>query len=590
MSVHALPRRPPLRRVLGPYARRAHRRDAITIAVAIVLEVAFSATVPLIVASGIDRGVLGGDRAWVAVTAAAVGAIVVFQCATTWCWQRAAASLSTAYLSSLRGQLLRQLFRLDLAYFTRTPAGQVVSRLTSDVENLQAFVEAGVPALARAALLLVFTATLMVWSSPVLAGATAVCLLPLLWSTFRYRRRSFGAHLEVRDRVAALLAHLNESLLGMRVVQAFGLEHRRRLEFESANDAQSRAKLFAGSLHARYMPVSEAMPPLTLGVVVVVGFLLVSRGNLTIGAVIGFTLYLNRLFEPIQQLAELSHLLQTAVAGQAKLFSFLDERPEVTDGLGAPDLPSGPGEIVVEDVCFRYRADSPDVLHHIDLRVPAGQAVALVGRSGCGKSTLAKLLVRFHDPTEGRVAIDGWDLRSVTGSSVRARVALLPQEGYLFDGSVVDNITAARPGAGSAEAEAACRALGILERLSSLPCGLRTPVVNGGLTLSSGQRQLVALARAWLADPQVLVLDESTSNLDPATRLVVERALGRLMKGRTSVVIAHRLATALAADRVVVLADGRIVDDGVPADLLQRDGAFARWAKVGDGATRLRPE
>ena len=570
--------RPPLRRILS--GLEAHRRPLVRGVVSTVVVTLAMACTPLVVAWAIDGGVVRRDLRVVAVAAVAYAAASATMIVGNRSEIRAYARFAQGWLHDLRVRLLDHLFRLDLDFFTRERSGRLVSRLTSDVETLQQFAETGVALICRASLVLVVTIAFMLATSPILTAVTLAAFSPLVIATFWYRRRAFRAQLEVRESMAGLLAHVNESIAGIRVVQAYGLEDEHTAVFEEANEQAVAARMRTARVVAAYYPLVEFVQPAATGVVIVTGAFLVTNGRLSLGAVVAFTLYLTRLFDPITQLTELAHMLQASSAAYSKVMAFQDERPRVDDEVGALDLDDGPGAVTFEDVSFRYSNDRPLAVIDVDLDLAPGQRVALVGGSGAGKSTLAKLAARFYDPTAGRVLVDGQDVRTVTGASLRQAVALVPQEGFLFDGTIADNIAVTRPGASRDEVEAACRTIGVLDRLEALPDGLDTAVANRGLSLSAGQRQLVALARAMLADPRVIVLDEATSNLDPATEAAVEAGMRALFAGRTAIVIAHRPSTAWRADRVIVMEGGRVAEEGRAIDLAGRGGAFDRWLRT----------
>lgn len=565
---------------------RPHVRTGAAAAAAVVGGTTVSALGPLVIGAGIDRGVVGGDRRWIAWSFAALVAISAVNAGTTVLETRLMGRLAQDYMQALRSRLLDHLFTLDPVSLGRQRTGRVVSRLTSDVQNLQQFLEGGMALLVKAGVMLAVTVAIMLLRAWQLALPVLACVLPLVAATTVYRRKVFAAEIEVRDRVANLLSHVNESLVGMQVVQAFAAEDRRHAAFRAANGATYRARMRTARATSLYYPIVELLPAVSLAVVLGLGATLVVRGDLGLGVVVAFALYANHLFNPIQQLTEVTPLLQAALASWAKILAFLDEEPLVKDAPDARPLEPGPGMVTFEGVTFRYGDDRPPALRDVDLAFVPGQRTVVVGESGAGKSTLARLLVRFLDPTEGRVLVDGQDLREVTGPSLRQSVTLVPQEGYLFDGTVAANIAlagndglpgAVQPDARSTDIVSTCRRLGILDRLEALPDGLDTRVDHGGTSLSAGQRQLVAIARAAVRDPQVVVLDEATANLDPATEVVVERALAALLADRTAIVIAHRVPTALRADRVVMLRNGRIVADGPPGKLLAGDGPFRRW-------------
>jgi ATP-binding cassette subfamily B protein len=577
--------RPSLRRIAADV--RPHWRLAAPAAVANVVGVVCAISGPALFATAIDKGVIRHSLRWVVICTAAFLVVSVVQAVAFSQEVRWTSRFTQRYLSRLRAGMVDQLFAMDLDFFGRERSGRLVSRLTSDVENLQQFFETGLGVLMRAGLILSLTVGVLLTRSVRLSLAVFAVLVPLAAASVVYRRRAFDAQVQVRDRVASLLAQLGESLTGIRVVQAYAVEESQRQAFAAVNSDTYAARMHTARVNAAYYPVVEFLHPAALAVIIGYGASLAARGSLPVGTVVAFTLYVGRLFEPIQQLTELSHLMQTAAASYAKVFAFRDTQPRVEDAPHAAEFSPGGGALAIERVSFRYDEGRPEVLHDIDLYVSAGQRVALVGGSGAGKSTLAKLLARFYDPTRGRVLVDGQDIRSVTGQSLRRHLALVPQEGYLFDGTIAANIAMARPGATRADVDAACQSLGIGERIAALPEGLDTEVSNRGLSLSSGQRQLVALARAFLADPTVMVLDEATSNLDPATEAVVERALEALFAGRTAIVIAHRVTSALRAERVVMLAGGRVVADGAPADLVSRPGPFADWVAAAPESARL---
>lgn len=579
--------RPPLRQVLAEF--RPHRR-LLALAIAGTLLMTFSAvSVPLLVEYVVDRGIVERSSGAVGVAAGLALVAVAAQVLGTWLEVSNMGRFAERYLADLRGSLLDHLYRLDLDFFTREPSGRLVARLTSDVENLQQFVQGGLSLVIRAGLLLSLTITVMFTQSWRLTLAVLVVVPFLLLASAWYRPRAFSVQLSIRESMAAMLSHVNESLVGMRVVQAFAIEPDQHEVFRDVSFTTYDAKRRSGTVAATYYGAIELLHPIALAIVVGYGSWLVSQDQARAGVVLAFSLYLTRLFEPIQQFTELTHLLQSASASFARVFEFRARRPAIVDRPGAFDFVAGEGEIRIEAVTFRYGPDSPVVLHDLDLMIPPGQRVAVVGTSGAGKSTVAKLVARFYDPTTGRVLIDGQDARDVTGSSLRRSVIVVPQEGFLFDGTVADNVAVGRPGATRAEVEQACAALGFGARIDAIPGGLDAVVANRGLTLSSGQRQIVGLARAFLAAPKVIVLDEATSNLDPATDALVESAMTALLAERTAIVIAHRVHTALRADRVLVFEHGRVVEDGAPGALAAADGPFSRWvAATREAATQDR--
>ncbi len=580
--------RAPLRAVLDDF--RPFARDAARALGGIALGVGAAVTTPLVVAYAIDHGVVARSTAVIGACVVVAALLAVAQVAGSFIELANMGRFAERFLAQLRARLLDHLHALDLDYFSTEPAGKIVSRLTSDVESLQQFLQTGLSLVVRGALTLLLTIAVMAYLSWQLTLAVLVIVPVLVGASRWYRPRAYSVQMGYRESMANLLNHVNESLVGMRVVQAYSIEHRQRAAFSGVNDDTYHAKRRSGTITATYYSVIEFLHPAALAIVVGYGAVLVDRGTLQVGVVIAFTLYLTRLFEPIQQLIELTSLVQQAGAAFSRAFAFLGRDPAVVDAAAAVEFARGVGDVRLEHVSLRYAPTAPPALDRVDLHVAGGERIALVGTSGAGKSTLAKLVGRFYDPTDGRVMIDGQDVRGVRSSSLRRHVVVVPQEGFLFDGTIADNIALARPGASRREIEEACERLGFAPMLHAIPGGLDARVANRGLTLSSGQRQLVALTRALVADPSVIVLDEATSNLDPHTDALVERALATLLRGRTAIVIAHRVPTARRADRVVVLAHGRIAEDGAPAQLLAAGGDFARWVESAEAATRLSAE
>jgi ATP-binding cassette subfamily B protein len=570
--------RVPIRRLLADF--RPFARPGYVALVGVVIGVVSQVTMPLVVAVAIDRGVRHGSTGTIAWCVAVGLTLVAGTVAGSYVELRWMGQFGERYLADLRRRLLAHLHALDLDYFSHEPSGRVVARLTSDVEGLQEFLQQGLSLLLRGVLLLVLTTVVMFTQSVQLTVAT-LAIVPVLVIAGRwYRPRAYDVQMGYRESMAEMLNHVNEALVGMRVVQAYRNETPQRRAFAGVNDATYRSRRLSGSITARFYAVVEFTNPVALAIIIGYGAVLANRNEIEVGTVIAFTLLLTRLFEPIEQFIELTSLLQTAGAAFSRTFEFLGRSPALTDEPDAAEFVRGAGRIECVAVTFRYRADAPPAVADLDLVITAGERIAVVGTSGAGKSTLAKLIGRFYDPTEGSIRIDGQDLRHVQSSSLRHHVVVVPQEGFLFDGTIGSNIALGRPAATRAEIERACRQIGLHDAIDRIPGGLDAAVANRGLTLSSGQRQLVALARAFLADPAVIVLDEATSNLDPATDALVEQALARLLADRTSIVIAHRVPTAQRAQRVIALEHGRIVEDGSPATLVDADGPFARWVRA----------
>jgi ATP-binding cassette subfamily B protein len=485
---------------------------------------------------------------------------------------RMVAKVGEAFLRDLRSRVFRHLMSLGMDFFEREKTGTLVARMTSDMDALQELVQMGLVMFVQNGLLFVGAILVIFLMSWKLAICTLVVVPPVVIASRWFRRASNKAYLLVRDRIGQNLSTLQEGLAGVRVVQAFGRERAFTRRFKETNEAQYDANIETVRISAKYFPIVEFAGVAGIAIIVGIGGAFVSADIVTVGTVAAFVLYLNNLFEPIQQLSQLYNTLQQAGAALQKLFELLDERPSIAERPGAVDLPEE-GGLDLEHVSFGYGAE--DVLHDISLRVPLGERLALVGPTGAGKSTLAKLIARFYDPREGNVEYADVDLRDATLRSLRERIVVVPQEGFLFAGSVRDNIIVGKPDATDEEIRDAIAALGLAERFDAFPDGLYTEVRERGSRLSAGEKQLVSLVRAALADPALLVLDEATSSLDPGTERTVERALGRLTEGRTVVVVAHRLSTAARADRIAVVDDGHVPELGTHDELIAHEGRYA---------------
>lgn len=573
---------------------RPQRRAILRAVFLLIFQTAALLASPLVVRYAVDAGLVGKSGRAIniaavmylvlAVTSALLGRSVIW----------AVSRIGEDFLRSLRARVFRHLINLDLGFFEREKTGRLVARMTSDIDALQELVSQGLVMFVQNALIFVGTLVVMSLLSWQLTICTIIVVPPVIFASLWFRKRSNTAYLEVRDRVGTNLSTLQEGLEGVRVVQAFGREGGFIERFEETNEAQYDANIATVNIATRYFPFVEFIGVVGLAVVVGAGSYFADRNILEVGTVLAFVLYLNNLFEPIQQLSQLYNTVQSAAAALNKLFGLLDTPNSVPEKPGAIDLPLA-GALTVSGVTFAYGGGPPDtdgvshplgpiVLDDVSITVAAGERVALVGPTGAGKSTLAKLMARFYDPIEGDVSFGGVSLKDATRRSLRERIAVVPQEGFLFAGTVRDNIRVGSPEASDADVDAAVDALGLREHFESFPEGLDTEVRERGSRLSAGEKQLVSLARAALADPTVLVLDEATSNLDPGTELEVERALEALTQGRTVIVVAHRLSTAQRCDRVAVVADGHILEIGTHDDLVSRGDAyaalFAAWTRT----------
>ena len=565
---------------------RPHRRGLLAIAVLVVLQAGGMVAGPALVRYGIDEGVRPGDlaalnRAAALFVTAALVAYVSGRLAIL-----AVARVGESFLRDLRERVFSHQLSLSMDFFDRNRTGTLVARMTADIEALQELVGQGLTMFVVNSLLLVGAVVVMIGMSWQLALGTLVVVPMVAKATSWFRRESNAAYLHLRESIGTNLSTIQEGLAGVRVVQAFNQEGAVVERFHITNEQLFGAHMRTERIAARYFPVVELAQGISIAVILGLGGHLSTQGTVTVGTVAAFVLYLQNLFEPIQQLSQLFNQLQASAASLHKLYGLLDEQPTVAERPGAVDLPER-GRLDVHDVSFAYGSGAP-VLRDVSLVVEPGERVALVGPTGAGKSTLAKLMARVYDPTAGTVTYGGVDLRAGTLASLRRRIVVVPQEGFLFSGTIRDNLLVGRPGASDADIEVAIDLLGLRPRFDAFVGGLDAEVRERGANFSAGERQLVSLVRAALADPGMLVLDEATSSLDPGTELVVEEALERLMEGRTVVVIAHRLSTAARADRVAVVTGGRLVEHGTHAELLALGaayaGLFASWAATGPAA------
>ncbi len=564
----------------------APRRRLIMLgAVCVVMQAASTLAGPAIVRYGIDNGVDADDLAALNQAAlaflVAVAGVYVFGRLTV----LLVARVGEGFLRDLREKVFRHLMDLPLEFYDRNRTGSLVARMTADIDSLQELVSQGLSMFIVNLLVLLGAIVIMVAMSWQLALGVLFVVPVLVWASTWFRRESNKAYLQLRERVGGTLTSFQEGMSGVRVVQAFNQEDAFRRRFAETNEKQYKTNLHAETVTARYTTIIELAQGSAIAVILFYGGWLTGQDVITVGTLAAFVLYLQNLFEPIQQMSQLFNTIQAAGAALQKLYQLLDEPVTIDERPGAVDLPPI-GTLDVDAVSFRY-GDGPTVLDDVSISVAPGQRVALVGPTGAGKSTLAKLMVRFYDPVVGSVSYGGVDLRDATLHSLRQRIVVVPQEGFLFGGTIRDNILIAKPGATPEQVDEAVAALDLEPRFAAFAHGLDTEVHERGANLSAGERQLVSITRAALADPALVVLDEATSSLDPGTELIVEHALERLMEGRTVIVIAHRLSTAARADLVAVVNHGRLVEVGHHDDLVARGGEYAALFASWTGGARL---
>jgi ATP-binding cassette subfamily B protein len=534
---------------------------------------------PLLTAYAIDNG-MGGRTGHRSLTVIAVCALLYLVCALlSVIFQKiqvdVTGKLASRVMHDLRSRVFTHFQRLSLDFFTEEKAGVLMSRMTSDVENLQQFIQDGISSFAIQGLTMIVITVVLFTLNVTLATWTIVLVVPILvvlsvW----FHQASERGYLLVRDRIANVLADLSESLYGIRVVTSNNRQRRNIRNHRHVVGAYRDANLYTGTVNSIYGPATVMIGILGQGLLLGIGGDMVLHHHLKLGYLVAFFLYLNRFFSPIQLLTQQYTAMQQGRSSIIRLRELVETPPTVDEVENAPDLPTIEGRITFENVSFGY-LPGQNVLHDINLEIAPGESVAFVGPTGAGKSTMAKLANRFYDPTEGRVLLDGIDVRSVTLHSLRSQLGVVPQEAFLFAGSIRTNLRFARPNITDAEIDEAIDVVGLRDLIERLPEGLDTEVHERGQTLAAGERQLLALARAFLARPRVLILDEATSSLDLRSETVIERALDRLLEGRSAILIAHRLTTAQRADRIVVIDKGGIVEMGTPLELLATGGAYA---------------
>ena len=551
----------------GPY-----RREITLAGLLILVRSAAFLAIPYLVGLGIDRGILAGKNGnletLVLIVATLLGALAL-NAAANYAFMRLSGRVGAEILFDLRRLLFSHVQELSLSFFERYTSGRIISRLTSDIDALNELLATGLTSVLTSLISVVGITVILLRLDARLGVVTLVVMPLVLGLTAWFRHNSARSYRAVRRAIVLVIVHYVESLGGIRAVHAFRREPRNQEIFEDVNGRYRDANIWSNRLASTFGPGIILLGRLSTMSVLVFGGFLIVQGQLTLGVLTAFVLYLRQFFEPMQDLSQFYNTFQAAGAALEKVAGVMEETATVPEPHAPVRLGDVKGAVGFDGVTFAYR--DRDVLHDIELQIPAGQIIALVGETGAGKTTMARLIARFYDPSVGRVTLDGVDLRSIATADLRRAVAVVTQESFLFSGTVGDNLLVGRPEATRDEMVAAARAIGADEFISALPNGYETDVRRRGVRLSSGQRQLVAFARAFLADPRVLILDEATSSLDLPSERLVQHALRTLLRGRTAMIIAHRLSTVDIADRVLVIDKGRVVEDGKPA-VLRADG------------------
>jgi ATP-binding cassette subfamily B protein len=555
------------------------RRQAMWAMILVTISTICTLAGPVLVRHGIDAGIKAKDERALNFTVVAYLVVTAIAYVVGRAQYVSLNSAGEGFLRILRVKVFAQLQRQSMAFFDREKAGVLVARMTADIESMAELVQWGLMQFLSAGLLLFLAFFLLLSLSWQLTLITLIVFPFLIAASVKFQRDSSKAYLEVREKVGANLSALQEGITGVRVIQAYAREDEQIRRFEESNRALFRSHMHSVKVSTWYFGLIEFAGIASSALIIGIGGWLVHRGSVSLGTVVAFVLLLANLFDPVQQLSQLYNTLQSAAAALHKLFGILDAAPDVDEVASPTELPAT-GDVVVNNITFSYAAGSRPALENVNLTLTAGTRLALVGPTGAGKSTLAKLMARLYDPQSGSVSFGGVDLRQASMEDLRRRIVVIPQEGFLFDGSVRDNLLIAKPTATETELLRALDNIGLRERFEALPEGLDTQVRERGSRLSAGERQLVALSRAALVDPAVLVLDEATSNLDPGTEMLVEAALEKLMIGRSVIVVAHRLSTVQRADKIAVVADAKISEIGTHDELIALNGHYALLAST----------
>ena len=571
----------------------AHPRLMIWCTMLVFLVAITSQAGPALIEYAINQGMVPGHHSIrvILVAASAFLVVTLISAVGQRSQVRASGRLASAVMHQLRIRVFRHLQRLSLSFFTEEKAGVIMTRMTSDIDNLQQLLQDGLNQFALQGLTMIVITIILFFINPLLALITVAMVIPPLFAaSWWFNRASDRGYQRVRDGIASVLTHLSESLQGVRVVSAHNRQVQNAIQHRNVVGEYRDANVYTGQVNAIYGPGSQLIGFLVQAFLLAIGGSMVLHHHLSVGALVAYFLYVNRFFQPIQLLVQQYNSLQQSQSSIVKLRTLLETEPDIMNSRDAPDISSLNGAISFNHVDFGYRSDRL-VLHDVTFSIAPGETIALVGPTGGGKSTIAKLITRFYDPSSGTIAIDGHNLRDINQLSLRRQLGVVPQEPFLFAGTIRDNLIFARDYISDEELNSAIDKIGLREMIERLPDGIDTTVHERGQSLSTGERQLLAIGRAFLANPRVLVLDEATSSLDLQSEVAVERALDAILEQRTAILIAHRLSTAQRADRILVVQGGRITEEGSHRELMAEAGRYAAlfntWQKSATSTSSL---